>query len=131
MRAALLFLLSISAFAQKPETVMVTCYAKSGSEAELARVLARHWTTVRELKLVADSGHVTLRGKQVGGQTFFVEIFTWRDAAIPDNAPQPVQAIWAEMNQLADKIDIVEVDIIGFAAGRAPAAAGAGPPPAR
>ncbi len=131
MKALLLLLLSVPAFAQKAETVMVTCYAKSGNEAELARVLARHWTTVRDLKLVADAGHLTLRGKQVGGQTFFVEIFTWRDSAIPDNAPAPVQAIWAEMNRLADKIEIVEVDIIGFAAGRAPAAAAAGPPPVR
>jgi hypothetical protein len=131
MKAVLLFLFSISAFAQKAETVMVTCYAKSGSESELARVLARHWTTVRDLKLAADAGHLTLRGKQVGGQTFFVEIFTWRDAAIPDNAPPPVQAIWAEMNQLADKIEIVEVDIIGFAAGRAPATAAGGRLPAR
>jgi hypothetical protein len=129
MRLVLLLLLSISALAQKAETVMVTCYAKSGSEAELARVLARHWTTVRDLKLAADAGHLTLRGKQVGGQTFFVEIFTWRDASIPDNAPAPVQALWAEMNQLSDKVEIAEVDIIAFAAGR-PAAAAAGPPPA-
>ena len=130
MKLVLLLVFAIAAFAQKPETVMVTCYAKSGSEAELARVLARHWTTVRDLKLAADAGHLTLRGKQVGGQTFFVEIFTWRDAAIPDNAPPPVQAIWAEMNQLSDKVEIAEVDIIGFAAGRAAAAAAGGRLPA-
>ena len=127
MKVVLLLVFAISAFAQKAETVMVTCYAKSGSEAELARVLARHWTTVRDLKLAADAGHLTLRGKQVGGQTFFVEIFTWRDAGIPDNAPPPVQAIWAEMNQLSDKVEITVVDIIGFAAGRPSAPAPAGP----
>ena len=62
MKLLCLALLACAAFAQKPETVMVTCYAKSGSEADLARVIARHWTTVRDLKLATDAGHLTLRG---------------------------------------------------------------------
>jgi hypothetical protein len=131
MKLLFLALLACASYAQKPETVMVTCYAKSGSEAQLARVIARHWETVRDLKLAADAGHLTLRGVEAGGRTYFVEIFTWRDAAIPDNAPAPVQAIWAEMNQFADKIEIAEVEVIGFAAGRAPAAAAGGRAPAR
>jgi fumarate hydratase class II len=32
----------------------------------------------------------------------FTDIFTWRDAAIPDNAPPAIQAIWAQMNQLVE-----------------------------
>ncbi len=131
MKALLLLLVSVSAFAQKAETVMVTCYAKSGSEADLARVIAKHWTTVRDMKLANDAGHLTLRGVEAGGRTYFVEIFTWRDAKIPDNAPAPIQAIWAEMNQLADKIEIAEVEIIGSSAARAPSAASGGRQPAR
>ena len=103
----------------KPETVMVTCHAKPGSEAELARVLTRHWTALRNLKLVRDAPHLTLRGIEDGDKTYFVEIFTWRDASIPDAAPPPIQAIWAEMGKLVEPrggrpgIDIVEVAIVG------------------
>jgi hypothetical protein len=105
MKTLLLTILAFAASAQhsgpRPETVMVTCHAKSGAEAELQRVLTRHWTTVRDLKLVRDAPHMSLRGVE-NGETYFVEIFTWRDAAIPDHAPAPVQAIWAEMNKLVD-----------------------------
>jgi hypothetical protein len=133
MKTAALILCSLAAFAQqagKPETVMVTCLAKEGSEAALARVLASHWTAVRELKLVHDTPHLTLRRTETGGRTTFIEIFTWRDAAIPDNAPPAIQAIWAEMQKLSDKIDIDEVEIIAPAA-RAPAAERRAPAPAR
>jgi hypothetical protein len=101
-----------------PETVTVTCHAKPGSEAELARVLARHWTAVRNLKLVRDEPHLTLRGIEDGDKTYFVEIFTWRDSAIPDAAPAPIQAIWTEMRKLVEPrggrpgIDIVEVSVV-------------------
>ena len=102
----------------KPETVMVTCHAKPGSEAELARVIARHWTAVHGLKLVHDTPHLTLRGVEDGDKTYFVEIFTWRDAGIPDAAPPAIQAIWAEMSNLVEPragrtgIDIVPVSVI-------------------
>ena len=39
--------------AEQPETVMVTLRAKPGAEADLERVVARHWTTAREMKLVS------------------------------------------------------------------------------
>jgi hypothetical protein len=129
MKTVVLALAAIAAYAQQPETVMVTCHAKAGAEADLAKVIARHWNAVRELKLVLDAPHLTLRRTEAGGQTSFVEIFTWRDAAIPDNAPPAIQAIWAEMNRLADKIDIVEVEIIASSAARAPAAAQRVPAP--
>jgi len=113
MKLALTIALALAAFAQqsgRPETVMVTCKAKPGAEADLARVIARHWATARDLKLVVDSPHLTLRRVE-GGRTSFVDIFTWRDAEIPDHAPPAIQAIWAEMNKLSDGIDISEVTI--------------------
>jgi hypothetical protein len=131
MKALLLLLAVAAPWVDKPETVMVTCYAKRGSEAALQRVLARHWTTVRDLKLVLDAPHLTLRGVEAGGRTYFVEIFTWRDESIPDNAPAAVRAIWDEMNQLAEKVDIAEMEIIGSPAGRAAAGAPAARAPAR
>jgi len=88
--------------AEEPETVMITLHAKTGAEAELVQVIARHWDTARRLKLVRDTPHLTLRSAE-GGQTDFVEIMTWRDASIPDAAPPEIQKIWADMNRLVEK----------------------------
>ncbi len=114
MKTLLLILFAASGFAQdaaKPETVMVTCHAKKGAEADLQRVLARHWSTIRDLKLVTGSTHVSLRGVDGEGKTYFVEIFTWRDGSVPDHAPASVQAIWSEMNGLVEGrgVEIAEV----------------------
>jgi hypothetical protein len=92
--------------ADEPETVMITLHAKAGAEAELAQVIARHWETVQRLKLVTDEPHVTLRGSEAAEgttRTFFVDVFTWRDASIPDAAPKEIQAIWADMTRLVEK----------------------------
>lgn len=84
-----------------PETVMITFQVKPGADADLAGVIARHWDTARRLNLVREAPHVTLRGTDKG-QTYFVDIFTWRDASIPDHAPAAILEIWAEMNRLVE-----------------------------
>ncbi len=89
--------------AEEPETVVITLHAKSGAASELARVIAKHWETARSLNLVKDSGHLAMRGTEEGDQTFFMEVFTWRDASIPDAAPKEIQALWADMNRLVEK----------------------------
>jgi hypothetical protein len=89
--------------AAEPETVIVTLHAKAGSEAALARVIEQHWQTARRLNLVQDAPHVTLRGTEDGDKTYFIEIFTWRDGAIPDSAPAEIQAIWKNMNDLVEE----------------------------
>ncbi len=86
----------------QPETVMVTFHPKSGADTELARVIASHWKAANELKLVNLTPHLTLRGTDESNKTYFVEIFTWRDSAIPDNAPPAIQKIWAKMNALVE-----------------------------
>ena len=65
-----------------PETVMVTYHAKAGSEAALASVIARQWAWAIKLKLVLETPHILVRRNEQG-KTYFVEIFTWRDANIP------------------------------------------------
>jgi hypothetical protein len=85
-----------------PETVIVTFHAKAGSEAELAAVIARHWDTARRLNLVLDSPHLTVRGTEGDRQVYFVDIFAWRDASVPDHAPAEIQKIWADMNRLVE-----------------------------
>src|SRR3954468_11550512 len=64
---------------EQPETVVVTLHAKTGSEAALAGVIARHWDTARRLHLVLDTPHLTVRGTEADSKTYFVDIFTWRD----------------------------------------------------
>ena len=97
---------------------MVTYHVKPGCKAELAGVIARHWTLARDLKLVSDRPHIAIRGAEDGSKTYFVEIFTWRDANIPDAAPPAIQAIWAEMNKRVESrggrpgIGIVEVSVV-------------------
>jgi hypothetical protein len=102
----------------EPETVLITLRAKAGSEAALARVIARHWETARELRLVrADAPHMTLKGAD-GERTHFVEIMTWRDASVPDAAPPAIQALWKEMNALVEArggrpgLEIVQMTVV-------------------
>jgi len=91
--------------AKEPETVMVTLHAKPGAEADLERVIAQHWTTARQLNLVREAPHVTIRGTEDGNKTYFIDVFTWREARIPDAAPAEIQKIWNAMNRLVESRD--------------------------
>jgi hypothetical protein len=91
--------------ADEPETVLITLHAKPGAEADLARLIARHWETARQLHLVADAPHLTFKADEDGDKTYFIDIFTWRDAAIPDAAPAAIQAIWGELHRLVEARD--------------------------
>jgi hypothetical protein len=89
---------------EEPETVMITLRGKSGADEALVRVIAQHWETARRMKFVReDMPHVTLRATDGENRPYFVEIFTWRDASIPDAAPPEILAIWKEMNALVEK----------------------------
>lgn len=85
-----------------PETVIISFHAEQGAESDLQRMIAEHWTVARRLNLVRESPRVTLRGTEQGDRVYFVDIFTWRDAAIPDAAPQEIRKIWDQMNRLAE-----------------------------
>lgn len=67
--------------AAEPEIVVITLRAKPGAAADLETLS---------------------RGTEEDNQVFLMEIFTGRDASIPDAAPKEIQAIWAEMNALAE-----------------------------
>ena len=102
-----------------PETVMITFRAKAGAEAELAQVIADHWATAQRLHLVGAGPHVTVRTRGAAGTIAFVDIFTWRDRDIPDNAPAAILKIWGDMGRLTERrdgrpgIDIAEVMLAG------------------
>jgi len=104
--AALATLLALArADSAKPETVLITFHPKHGSEQVLADVIARHWAVARELRLVHDTPHVTLRGIDPGGNPYFVEVLTWRDAAIPNSAPKAIVDLWDQINALVEPRD--------------------------
>ena len=95
--------ISLAAYATDiPETVIVTVRPKPGAEAELEQVMVKHWTTAQRLGLVLAEPHVRIQAKDAEGRPYLVEIFTWRDVDIPDNAPADIQAIWADMNRLVE-----------------------------
>jgi hypothetical protein len=90
---------------EQPETVIVTYRAKQGTESELARTIGDHWQTARRLNLVEQSPHMLLKVNDDGGRVHFVEIFSWRDASIPDSAPPPIHALWDKLNSLVESRD--------------------------
>jgi hypothetical protein len=102
LAAASLVPVSRAQQAREPETVIVTFHAKAGGEAELASVIAKHWASVVQRNMVLRSPHLTLRETEDGNKTYFIEVFTWRDAKIPDTAPEEIKKIWDRMNQLVE-----------------------------
>jgi len=87
---------------ERPETVMLTLQPREGAESALAKALADHWATATKLNLVKPEPHVTLRASDEAGHPYFVEIFTWRDAEIPDDAPAAITVIWDRLNALTE-----------------------------
>ncbi|HMD36432.1 MAG TPA: hypothetical protein VKH42_15755 [Vicinamibacterales bacterium] len=95
--------LSAALHAAEPATVVITLHPKAGGEQELADVIARHYALARRLDLLQpEAVHVTLRGADESDRPYFVEILTWRDASVPDNAPKDIVSVWTEMNRLVE-----------------------------
>lgn len=98
-------LMSAGAFAQQPapnsqpepETVYSVSHVKAGKEAAFDKARTEAWAIYQRLGLVLPKPHLVARGTDEAGKTYFVEIFTWKDAAIPDHAPPEVRAIWKQL----------------------------------
>lgn len=106
--AFLLLFAAAVARADTPETVISMYYPKAGKETEMLRILRNAWAVYTKLNLVS-GGHQLYRAESEGGTVYFVEIFTWRDNAIPDNAPPEVRKVWAEMRANTDKLTFAEI----------------------
>ena len=109
---------AVAARSDIPETVLITYRPKPGAEAELAQVIARHWTTARQLNLVQAEPHLTLQMNDETRRPCVVDIFTWRDGEIPDSAPAPILKIWDDMARLTETrethpgIEITRVSLV-------------------
>lgn len=106
--------LSLSLSAQKTtnglagpgtETMYSIAHVKRGMENEYALLSAKTWKLYRKLDLVLEKPHVVLRGTDAAGLPYFVEIFTWKSADIPDHAPPEVRALWQQLEQACEKRD--------------------------
>lgn len=89
---------------EAPETVIVTYQVKADAEAALARVIAEQWRVARHMNLVRPSPHVVLQGGDKG-KRYIVEVLTWRDGSIPDNAPNAITRLWQEMSKYVEPRD--------------------------
>ena len=87
------------------ETMHSVAHVKRGMEARYAALSAQSWAIYRKLDLVLAKPHVVLRGVDAAGLTYFVEIFTWKSADIPDHAPPEVLAIWKQLEEACEKRD--------------------------
>ena len=83
--------------AADPETIYCIYHVKPGHEKAFAEVRANTWAIYRRLDLVQPKPHVVVGGREGPTKPYVVEIFTWRDSAIPDNAPPEVLEAWKKL----------------------------------
>ncbi len=110
--------LSYGQSSDEPETVLITYHPKAGQEGQLLETIKKDWAALRRLRLVDESPHIVMRGKDASGAAIYVEVFTWVTADTPDHVPAEVQAIWQEMGKQVENatgrpgIDIRPVTLV-------------------
>jgi hypothetical protein len=87
------------------ETMLLTYHVKPGQEAAFEKVLSQAWDVYQDGKLVFAKPHIIVRGEDGSNKTRFVEIFTWKSRATPENAPDSVSKIWDQMQSLCETRD--------------------------
>lgn len=125
--AAAVLALTLSLSAQKKdsglpgpatETIYSIAHVKRGMETQYAELSAKTWAIYRRLDLVLPAPHLVVRGMDSANLPYFVEIFTWKSAEIPDHAPAEVRAVWQELENACEKrngrpgIDFTEVTAV-------------------
>src|SRR5215472_3627417 len=100
------------------ETIYSIAHVKRGMETQYAELSARSWAIYRKLDLVLPAPHIVIRGADSGNPPYFVEIFAWKNAEIPDHAPAEVRAVWQELENACESrngrpgIDFTEVTAV-------------------
>ena len=108
MRKAILILILFAATAsaaEPPEHIISYLFPKEGSEAALEVAIREDYAVMSKLDVIFPSPRLLLRGKDVKERTYYVMIFTWRSAGIPDNAPPEIRKSWAKMESLVEPRD--------------------------
>jgi hypothetical protein len=100
------------------ETIYSIAHVQRGMETQYTELSARAWAIYRKLDLVLPAPHVVVRGVDSQNLPYFVEIFTWKSAEIPDHAPAEVRAVWLDLENACEKrngrpgIDFTEVTAV-------------------
>jgi hypothetical protein len=94
----------VLAAADDPETVLITYQVKAGEGKALERVIAEHWRVAQRMRLVLPAPHIVATGGD-RDRPFIVELLTWRDGSIPDNAPDAITRLWSQMNERVESRD--------------------------
>ena len=83
------------------QTVIGTFRVRAEAEADFAKLLSRHWPTLRRLGFVTDEPAVVYRA--LDARPTYVEIFTWVDGGYEQAREHPaVLAIWGPMDALLE-----------------------------
>lgn len=84
---------------------------KKGREDEFLQLLYKHWPTLNRVGLVTPEPAQVLRGQDKGGNTFFIEQFSWKDSSSPGVAHQTpeVMAVWEPMGAHTENMEFVHV----------------------
>jgi hypothetical protein len=84
------------------ETVYSVYHVIAGKEAAFEKVRTETWALYLRLGLVLPKPHVVVLGTDDAGKPYYVEIFTWKNASIPDHAPPEVHEIWKRLQGLCE-----------------------------
>jgi hypothetical protein len=87
-----------------PATVVCIYRVRSGSEDKFAKLLERHWPTLRELGLATEQRPQHYRGAEQDASPIFIEIFAWKSESAQQRAHEhpEVMAIWEPMGELTE-----------------------------
>jgi len=95
-----------------PIPVLCLYRVKPGKEAELVKLLEKHWPALAHAGLVTGEPSRVLRGQDRSKKTCYVELFSWKDARAPETAHRSadVMAVWGPMGPLCDGMEFLHTE---------------------
>lgn len=100
----------------KPVQNLVIYRPKAGKEKELQALVQKHWPAVQKAGLGGTEPARVWKAKDIRkGDTFFVEIFSWKDegsARVAHETPE-VMAVWEPMEGVLEDLTITNIEPVG------------------
>jgi hypothetical protein len=97
----------------QPVQMHVTYRPKQGKEEELFALVKKHGPALMSTGLLAGDPPVVYRAtNKRSGQTFFVEMFSWRDdqaAGLAHQTPE-VMAVWEPMTPILENLELAVIE---------------------
>ena len=96
-----------------PVKTHVVYRPKKGMDKELFALVARHGPALQSTGLIVGGAPTVYRARNIRtGESFFIEMFSWRDdkaAGIAHQTPE-VMAVWEPMTPLLESLEISVID---------------------